>query len=194
MSLTFQLEHGVVWTATTRLEAWEGYQSRMGRYGAIDRDAPSDGTVRVMLGGSALEPLPPDDGYLALVARVLADEAEVSASVKTGLLAAYPRLCDEMRAALPEAETEAMPDVSDINDFKGLIGLHTLHIHGLEADGFPYTGYEFGCNWEDEHGLGILMHGSRLVEIGHADTAFTEWMAKRDAKHHGWAVTGPNQR
>ena len=30
-------------------------------------------------------------------------------------------------------------------------------------------------------GLGVLMHGSRVVEVGDADTAFTLWIAKQDA-------------
>ena len=48
-------------------------------------------------------------------------------------------------------------------------------------DGLPCFGYEFGCTWDGEHGLGVLMHGKRVVEVGGADTAFTLWIAKRDA-------------
>jgi len=39
----------------------------------------------------------------------------------------------------------------------------------VEKDGIPYVGFEFGCTWDEEHGLGVLMHGTRTVEIG--DTA-----------------------
>jgi hypothetical protein len=48
-------------------------------------------------------------------------------------------------------------------------------------DGLPYVGYEFGRRWDGEHGLGVLMHGTRVVEVGGADTAMTLWIAKRDA-------------
>jgi len=32
-----------------------------------------------------------------------------------------------------------------------------------------YAGFEFGCTWDEEYGLGVLMHGTRTVEIGGAD-------------------------
>lgn len=74
-----------------------------------------------------------------------------------------------------------MPDVSSGEDFRRLIGLHIVHVHQLLKEGIPYIGFEFGCTWDGEHGLGILMHGTRVVEVGDADTAFTLWIAEEDA-------------
>jgi hypothetical protein len=50
----------------------------------------------------------------------------------------------------------------------------------VQKDGIPYAGFEFGCTWDDEHGLGVLMHGTRAVDIGGADTAFLLWIAEQD--------------
>ena len=53
--------------------------------------------------------------------------------------------------------------------FRSLIGLYNVNIHPLVEDGpSPYLGYEFGCSWDVEHGLGVLMHGLRVVEVGGA--------------------------
>ncbi len=41
-------------------------------------------------------------------------------------------------------------------------------------------GYEFGCRWDDEHGLGAMTHAGRVVEVGGADTAILEWIATGD--------------
>ena len=41
-------------------------------------------------------------------------------------------------------------------------------------------GNEFECKWDSEHGVGVLMHDNRMVEIGGADTSFTLWMAEQD--------------
>src|ERR1700733_3035369 len=82
-----------------------------------------------------------------------------------------------------------MPDVSRTEEFRQLIGLHNVHFVPLLKEGLPYVGYEFGCTWDGEHGLGVLMHGSRVVEVGDADTAFTLWIAERDAR--GAATGGP---
>ncbi len=76
-----------------------------------------------------------------------------------------------------------MPDILVGADLRRLIGLHTVYIHQVSRNGMPYTGYEFGCTWDDEHGLGILMHGTRALKIGGAGTAFLLWIAKKDAEH-----------
>lgn len=47
----------------------------------------------------------------------------------------------------------------------------------------PYIGYEFGCEWEEEHGLGVLMHGTKVIEVGFAETAHTLWIAGKDAEN-----------
>ena len=62
------------------------------------------------------------------------------------------------------------------------MGLYAVNIHQLDNDGVPYVGYEFGCEWDEEHGLVVLMHGTRLIEVGFADTAILLWIAERDAE------------
>lgn len=116
----------------------------------------------------------------ACVQWLLDHEAEVASAVLEGLLAEYPGLQRDYGYEGAERE-EYMPDVSSKEDFRRLIGLHDVHVHQLLKEGLPYVGYEFGCTWDGEHGLGVLMHGSRVVEVGGADTAITLWIAKRDA-------------
>jgi hypothetical protein len=74
-----------------------------------------------------------------------------------------------------------MSPVEDARSFQTLIGLHTIYVHQVQKAGLPYVGFEFGCTWDTEHGLGALMHGARVVEIGGAETAFLLWIAERDA-------------
>ena len=64
-----------------------------------------------------------------------------------------------------------MPDIESAMELRSLIGLHTIHVHPCVDGDVPYAGLELGCTWEAEHGLGILMHGDRVVKIGWADTA-----------------------
>lgn len=59
-------------------------------------------------------------------------------------------------------------------------GLHNVHVLQLQKDGIPYVGYEFGCTWDEGHGLGVLMYGTRVVEVGDAQTSFTRWIAGQD--------------
>jgi hypothetical protein len=41
-----------------------------------------------------------------------------------------------------------------------------------EKDGFAYAGYQFRCTWDQEHGLGIMTHRDRIIEIGGSDSSF----------------------
>ena len=100
-------------------------------------------------------------------------------SLLTGLLEQYPSLRRKYAHFVQPAQ---MPAVRSTDDFRSLIGLHSLNVHQVEKDGLPYVGFELGCTWDDEHGLGVLMHGTRVVEIGGADTAILLWMAERDAR------------
>ncbi|MEV7886622.1 DUF6985 domain-containing protein [Streptomyces sp. NPDC002817] len=61
------------------------------------------------------------------------------------------------------------------------IRVHAVYVHQVARDRVPYVGVEFSCPWDEEHGLGVLLHGTRVVGIGGADTAFLLWIAERDA-------------
>jgi hypothetical protein len=169
------------WTTQAQLPSWVGYQTRNGPYGSISSDEPSDGVVTIIVEPEGGDEAPLTEQERANVQWLLDHEAEVASAVLEGLLAEYPRL--QELYGYEGAEREAyMPDVSSTEDFRQLIGLHNVHVHSLLKDGLPYLGYEFGCTWDGEHGLGVLMHGTRAVEVGGADTAFTLWIAERDAR------------
>jgi hypothetical protein len=103
----------------------------------------------------------------------------VASAVLAGLLAEYPRL-QQLYGYEGAERATCMPDVSRTEQFRQLIGLHNVHFVPLLKEGLPYVGYEFGCTWDGEHGLGVLMHGSRVVEVGSADTAFTLGIPERE--------------
>ena len=175
----FHLERSC-WTTKAQLPSWAGYQTRNGPYGSISSDDPSDGVVTITFAPEGRDESPLTEQERASVQWLLDHEAEMASAVVEGLLAEYPRLQRDYCYDGSEQE-EYMPDVSSAEDFRQLIGLHNVHVHQLLKDGLPYLGYEFGCTWDDEHGLGVLMHGRRVVKVGGADTAFLLWIARRDA-------------
>ena len=182
MNLKFELEDDLWWKAETTFPSWKGFQSRMGAYGSKDSSKTSDGKVKLVFApeGRGTEPIATDE--TVLIEWFLENEPKVSKSLLTSLLQAYPALQKQYGYSEQE-KREFMPNVADTNDFKKLIGLHTVFIHPLDKfDGIPYVGFEFGCTWDPEHGLGILMHGERMVEVGGADTAFLRWIAEQDAE------------
>ena len=119
-------------------------------------------------------------------------QEEIRDSVLQAIFDAYPA----MRATYPYGQAlaaEEMPPLDRPEQLRALIGLSIVHVLNVAKDGAAYVGFEFGCTWEDEHGLGVMTHLGRLVEIpllggekvGHADVSFEEWIAEEDAKSDG---------
>jgi hypothetical protein len=176
----FALQDDLWWTARAKLATWAGFQERGGRYGAKSSNQAGDGSVTVRFApeGRGCDLL--NASELALIAWFFEHESEVSQSLQHALVDAYPEL-REQYGYDADGETE-LPEVRNVEDLKSVVGLHSVNVHQIARDGLPYIGYEFGCNWEEEHGLGVLMHGTKIVEIGGADTAFLLWIAKQHAQ------------
>jgi hypothetical protein len=181
MEPQFNLEGDFFWTATGIFPSWKGFQNRSGAYGSQGSVTPFDGSARIIFApeGRGIEPL--TDSEKSSVRWVIENEASISKALIASLLAEYPSLQAQYGYSGQE-KADLMPDVRAAEDFRNLIGLHSVNVHPLQKDGIPYVGFEFGCTWDDEHGLGVLMHGTRTVEIGGADTSILLWIAKGDAE------------
>ena len=168
------------WGTEVCLPSWTGYQSRNGPYGAIDRPEPSDGTVALIFApeGRGLEPL--SEQEVRLVSWFEQHEPIVSDAVKAAIIAwCSPQSAD--RIARFDFGDD-FPVIRTDQDLRESVGLYAVNVHQVNVGGMPYVGYEFGCEWEDEHGLGVLMHGTRVVDVGFADTAILLWIAEADAE------------
>lgn len=171
---------GFSWTASVVLPSWSGFQDRRGAYGARSSNAPATGAVQLVFAPEGRDDTPLGDREIALVRWVVAHERPMRDALLESLRGQY----DGLRSAVMEHldDPDVMPPVEAVADFRGLLGLHTVHVHQVESHGIPYAGFEFGCTWDVEHGLGALMHGTRCVEVGGADTAFLKWIATRDSE------------
>ncbi|WP_353311734.1 hypothetical protein [Shimia sp. NS0008-38b] len=75
---------------------------------------------------------------------------------------------------------EDLPTLATVDELSKVVVLEEVFVHQISKDGVPYVGYQFDCRWEEEHGLGVLMHNSRVVEIDGADCAYVLWIAEQD--------------
>jgi hypothetical protein len=176
--LKFSLERGN-WTTKTFFPSWKGIQSRRDLFGAREQGLPSDGTVEIVFirEGGGSEPLTPAE--IASVGWVIENESSISQALFESLAKDYPDQ-QEFYEYSDEERAELMPDIESAGDLRALTRLHQVYVHSVQNGGIPYVGFLLGCTWEQEHASGILMHGTRTVEIGWAETAFTAWTAKRD--------------
>lgn len=165
------------YSTITKLTAWEGFQSRGFASRTVLSSQQSDGSVEIILTLDRRDDDLLTSNDLASVDWLIENQSVQAKAALKGLIEDYTDLIwdiEDLSIGLPET-------VEKPEDFHSRIGLCQVHIHNLLNEGIPYIGYEFGCDWDEEHGLGILMHGERVVSIGGADTALLLWIAEDDA-------------
>ena len=161
-----------VWTATDTLPSWAGFQSRGGAYGARDRGEPSRGRVKVRINTPLDSPVLPHASQIAAYRWLKEHEADVARAVRDAAFAYYPGARAEWLRHYPD-EARSLPVLTGPADLAQVMGLHDVHILATAKDGFAYIGFEFGCNWDDEHGFGVMTHKDRVVAVGLAHTAIS---------------------
>lgn len=110
---------------------------------------------------------------------VIENQAEIAEAILAALLREYPDM-QENYGYDGEEKAELMPDATDIGELAKLLSPNSVIVHPVELDGLSYIGYEFGCTWDEEHAFGAMLHGTRVAEIGGADTAILTWIAQKD--------------
>jgi hypothetical protein len=175
---------GYFWATTVVLPAWKGFQCRLGPYGARSSQKPSDGTIQFSVAspGKDSETAPSPEQGAAY--RYLVDHQE---SIRDTILRAVFDEYPGYRAAYYEdydldKSDDALPVLDSPEQLRDVMGLSSVLIHSVVREGVAYVGYEFGCAWESEHGLGAMTHQGRVVTVGHADVSILEWIAENDAK------------
>jgi hypothetical protein len=182
--IEFKLDdHGFCWAARVSFISWDGYSDHC--YSNPAQLGPkADDSVELIFAPEGRDASPLTDSELALVDWFLTNEPDVSAAAKAAIFSEYPNLLESYGYS-DEERADFMPDLAGLDDLKRLIELYSVNVHQIEKDGIPYVGLEFGCSWDREHGLGVLTHGTRVVEIGGADSAILLWIAQDDAEAEG---------
>jgi hypothetical protein len=107
------------------------------------------------------------------IQHLLDHERTVRDAVLAAILRDYPTMREFYGYDDDEAE-ELMPEVTEAGQFRDLLGLSSVHVLPVVRDRTAYVGFEFGCTWDPEHGLGVMTYRGRVVEVGGADTSFLE--------------------
>jgi hypothetical protein len=103
---------------------------------------------------------------------LLSKQHEIEVSVLEALLPFYSERRPDYKEFLGRDFKLLMPKVDDIALFRELMQPGIVYLHSVEKNQMAYTGLSFGTSWEVEHGLGFFLHGSRVVKVGDAETAF----------------------
>jgi len=69
-------------------------------------------------------------------------------------------------------EEQDCPEIDKADGLRDLMTFQGLRVRRDEFKGTALTGFSFSCKWDDEHGLGVLVHRGTVLDVGQADVAF----------------------
>jgi hypothetical protein len=166
------------WTTKVALPEWTAYlpAKRVERVPVIFNPEGSD---------EEIAPTPAQEAAVELIA---SQQAKLLANVTRALRRYYQAKRPEMlevAADLPQLFPNfdrMMPERPDAEGFARLHPLETIYVQPTAAKQLAHVGFSFGAAWEREHGIGVLVHGTEVREVGGSDTVILQWVAERDAK------------
>lgn len=90
----------------------------------------------------------------------------------------------------------AMPELKTIDDVKANVSFEAVGILGDEKEGYAYYIVMFNCTWDDEHGMSMLMHKDRAVNIGAGDiiSEYSDMILQDNMSAEEWKVFEEDRR
>ena len=173
------------WRIEVQIPEWVGYRKPMRQINPeseVGREAPQPAdVVDLFFAPEGRDDAPLNDREVQAVQWAVEHRSALSRIVLATVYAEYPTIRTDLLEVYDLEEVgDLAPPIEDPDGLKGLIGLSAIFVHRLDTGEAPYVGFLLECTWEEEHGLGVLMQGTRVVEIGDGDVAHTEWIAERD--------------
>ena len=165
---------------TISLNVWNHFQYKDGYSHPFKPLQIPSGIIRLDIGGDMMvdEPLI-TDSHVRAYEYTLENSKIIQEVILISLLEKYKHLVEPFGQG-NAGGNRSTPGNFGIEQFNHLISLLTIHIMNVEKEGMAYVGYEFGCAWDAQHGLGIMTHRNRICKIGSADISFLTWVAEED--------------
>lgn len=169
------------WNFKLTIDAFKGLQSRGGSYAGMSSTEPSNGDVQINImevEDEIYEPLPEQINAINFL-------LNNSAQLKDNLITALHHYVPDLKSMYfhndhSEEALNYFPSTSEPEKYAALFGVGTVHVLMHHKEDISYIGIECGCNWDEEHGLGFVVHKNEVISIGCADDSFSEWKAIRD--------------
>jgi len=161
------------WTARVALSSWQSETSQ-------------DAVPVAFLSRTPNAQSRPGPAQLRAIEHLTSDQGDSRRVVLAAIRAHYSRIRPKYVAFArqhpsfmgdPALRMPADPDDRQLSE---LLELQGVYVHEVVSNGLAYVGLGFSATWEPEHGLGVMTHGDRVIEVGGCDTAFLEWVAETD--------------
>jgi hypothetical protein len=163
------------WVGRDSFTPFKGFRADRGR-------ARSSGAIDVevsRLDDDEVNPAPPSPEQVAAYKHFKENDAKIAQVI---LKAVFKYVKGLIRDGFfdNDADDSLIPVLKSPSDLKDHMQLYKAGVLDYAKAGQAYIGLAFWCTWDEEHGLGVLLHKSRVVETGQADTSFDHFAAKDD--------------
>lgn len=148
---------------------WDDFYWHGNFSGPLFENIPSRG-VQLHIGAKDEEEVPPHSLQIEAWKKLLDTPEEYSEIILHGLFKYYTRMRPQyLRAGGEWAKN--MPELSAPLEIARLLKLNIVDI-GWPYSGAVEVGFSFRCDWDGEHGAGIVLKGHELVDVGGADCLY----------------------
>lgn len=145
-----------------------------------DVDCWTGGEVDLVSGHAGLTVIPPEGSRSLLPTEAqreamsyhLEHGAAIKSAVLSALLPYYESLRPRYASFLGHEAHKRMPALQTPVELLPLVDLRQVYLHPWTKDGSGYVGFLYGCTWDQEHGLGVMLLRDQVIEIGGADLPF----------------------
>ncbi|MDB6122901.1 MAG: hypothetical protein JWQ71_1894 [Pedosphaera sp.] len=181
------------WNGIVRLESWKGFASyeELSPDGGRGFQAKPKEDFKLSVNPFSPSALQPTEEQARAFQHLIDHEADLLEAVLAGVFKVYPQWRESYYGEqlssdggktwqkgwdLPEIfPPENMPPISSPDELQRLIHPSTVHIMANPQDGFTRVGFGCYCKWDEEHGLGVLTHKGKVIDVGSGETAFAEY-------------------
>lgn len=144
------------------------------------RKPASGGKVRIVVERPSDQRSPPSRAQALAYQHIKDNEASL---VPRALASIFPMYEDERAQFIRDQGDDLaymVPRATVPLDLRTVLRLVNVHVNSVAKDGLAYVGLAFNCTWEIEHGVGLMLHGDRVLKVGHADCAFNQRIGRTD--------------
>ncbi len=145
------------------LDAWAGFTSENSREGCHGANVifilePPSYEAHPVLG--------PQAKYEAALMWLLSNQIEARETVLSGVMSHIETMRSEYGI-----EDEELNGVETPDQLKRMVDLSFVRVFPHSKNGHPYLGFELECNWDPEHGCGVLINNNAVVDVGASESA-----------------------
>lgn len=165
------------WEGKITLVAWRGYQMKSWLHNAVPGRKKSSEEIELVIPTPDDERVPPSLEQSQAFALLIKEQAAIRDVILKAVMKAYAKL----RVLAKDLGDDSflgelhLPKRFTLSEqLKSHIRLSTVYVLPSAKRGVAYVGYAFDCTWDVEHGLGVVMHGKRVLDVGESEVAFME--------------------